>query len=222
MMAGPEPKFSPRTVFTDHNYAGDAFLSGLGDANLVPLLSVVDGVKDGLAIAKDIQELRQTNSPEAVESRRIKLETEKANLKKKENDNIIGDIEARHKASSEKLQGAANKTGLETQIEKNEREYADIVLKGEATTILGQIKDPYSFKKALEDKKLGRLAGDKDIAEQVEAKAKQYIIEADSVEEKTELIKAAQILAPGSMQRLASIAGREVQQQLLDPIQHQN
>ncbi len=55
MMAGPEPKFSPRTVFTDHNYAGDAFLSGLGNANLSPLSDVVAGVKGGLEIAKDIQ-----------------------------------------------------------------------------------------------------------------------------------------------------------------------
>lgn len=216
MPAGPSPKFSPRQVFTDHNFEGDAFLKGLGNANVSPFKDAVAGFNSGLQTGEAILGLMDKYGPAAQEAKRIALQADKERLRALELKNEMGEVEARTATALEvealetkRAELDASRLNAITAAERNR-------VRSQASRDLTEIGDARSLSEYLQQSNLGVLYGDKDFASSVRTKAG-LLLPTASPEEQVALIQAAESVSPGSGKQLEQVASPQAQQLLLSP-----
>lgn len=106
----PRVDFKGRTIFTDTSFGNDAFLSGLGDANVSPLKDVTEGIDAGIKTGANILTLIDEFGPQAQERKKAELSIKQSDARIKQQQAELAAIqqEALAENRSAALDAAAN------------------------------------------------------------------------------------------------------------------
>lgn len=216
-MEGPVPKFSGRNIFTDHNYEGDAFLKGLGNANVSPFKDVVEGVQSGVQLGSQIVGLIREVGPEGQERRRLDLEKQRLGLKTQEAQMTQEQIKAREAAATshtrvaeENANSLAN-TAKAKVAAKSAEDFARVI-----NDIDQMGGDPRSISEYLRKANFGTAVANPNFSEAMGTYVGSAMIGADNAT-KRELIDAMRGVSPKTANDLLKTMPTEVQAQFQSP-----
>lgn len=218
-MAGPSPSFSPRKIFTDSNYQGDAFLKGLGNANVSPFADVVEGIASGIKLGSAAIDLYDKISPEAQELKRLELETKKAQAETAKNQATITGVKAHSDAINEAAIIAADTTDLKKRALDSQLALENHQKLNEAIDAMSQINDPASLTQLINDKNYAHLLTDKDFAAQIKNKAATLLRQTDNPQDEVNLIRTVAGIDPAAAKTMEGFASKEAQLAIASPVQ---
>lgn len=211
----PTPAFAPRNLFNDHNFAGDAFLKGLGSAPLSSVKAVVTGFSAGLDNGKKISDLINANSEQAQRAREAELKKQELDTKLAEQKLKLETSKATVAVSTEAGETAKINSQNSFDTKKGSQNLEREIKRDQVYSDLNQIKDPESFIQYLENRsKLAIFEDDKGFADVVRSEAVLRLSDADP-EQQLKLLRIAESYSPGSAKALAQFTSKETQEAML-------
>lgn len=147
----PRPSFRARQIFNDPNFAGDAFLAGLGNANVSPALDAFQGLQAGIQTGQNLANLIEDVGPYGQKRRQLEIETAEIQKGIMQSQSVSAAIKAKADAVNQDLIVADTEATLNADILDKQNKASVSRLISELSTNLSQVEDPESLTSLLSD-----------------------------------------------------------------------
>lgn len=217
-MPGPNPTFSPRTIFNDPNWEGDAFLKGLGDANVSPVADIAEGLDKGIRTGANVAALIDEYGPVGQERKQLQLETERANAERARKQAVIQDVEYQATVQNQDAIIANRTAEIQEQRLAHRNTATQAKLYSDAMAGLYQIQDAESFTKFVQDPRFAPLRADPKYAQIISGTAVAMLGTTSDPIQQINLVRAAEAASPGSQDKLLKLLPTATQALLQSPV----
>lgn len=108
----PKPRVNSRQIFTDESFAGDSFISGLGNANLSSTLTVAENIQPGIKLGSAVfDNIIEPFTPAGREKTRLEREKRIAAIE-----------QARKQAEVDRIEAEFNRTNRDVILEQKRQD----------------------------------------------------------------------------------------------------
>lgn len=220
-MAGPDlTGYTPtpgRKIYDDASGEINAFMQGLGNANVNPLMDIAEGLDKGITLATKANQFLEDIGPTGAERRRLELDTARAQASTQQSQATINAVKAKATALNEQAIIEKEKLDLQQGIFDANNGIRNSQLATEGIEGMSQIQDAASLTAYIRQPKFGPIRADKQWGANVRNSAA-LLMHGATPEEQVELIQAAEAAAPGSEAQLSKVASSEAQQLIMSPL----
>lgn len=166
----PMPKFQTRHIFSDPNFANDAFTAGLGNANLSPFKDIAEGLSAGVKLGTEISDFVRDIGPIGQERRRLEAEIQKLDAQIKQSQALTGASNTRVTLATEnerilQAQAESDSATITAQVNAEslkdfQRVMSDInQLRGDPASLIRYLQNTSNFGTAIASEKFKPTIG---------------------------------------------------------------
>ena len=206
-----------RKVYDDASGVENAFLAGLGNANLNPLADIEQGINSGLDLATKANKFLDSIGPQAAENKQLDLEIKRAQAASAQANSQLTQYHANIAAASN-TKDATNAV-LEAQKKERDLTFANdqAVTLSDAYTNLPQIADQQSFSNYVGQSKFNTLRSNSDFQNLVIGQATKLLGTTNDPTTQIQIVRTAEAAATGATKGLINLLPAETQTLLASP-----
>jgi len=200
-------------MYNDGSSAVNAFMQGLGNANLDPMKDILQGVDAGLGLATKFDTTMRELGPEGAERRRIEMETKKLELENAKLTQELKSIEVRHRVATENDVLKQKQLELKQRLLELDMGTEDFPKVSAALDGLSQIKDARSFTDFLNDPRFAVLANNQMFSDYVRSRAG-MLMRSATPEEQVDLARTVEAFQKGGSKELTPLMSEAAQRSI--------